>query len=97
MEQIVAPFLSIHPSFDQGLLILCSTGPNVPTKVQLQAIDDIKWELPINSSEQQEITDLLVGIVKVMELYQVSELEKIHELIVGTLSTISFIITNIGS
>ena len=95
MEQIVSPFLSIHPSFDQGIKILCSNtnSKNEPIEDQLQAINLIKWE-SLNSSQEEEITVLLIGIIKVIELYHESELEKIRELITGTLSTISFIITN---
>lgn len=90
MEEIVAPLFSIHPSFDQGLLILSSTVSN---NDQLQAILDIHWE-SLDTSKQEEITNLFVGIIKVMELYQPFEYEQIHELIAGTLSTISFIITH---
>ena len=93
MEQIVSPFLSIHPSFDQGIKILCSNPKKISVEDQLQTIRNMKWE-SLNSSQEEEITVLLIGIVKVIELYHESELEKIRELITGTLSTISFIITN---
>ncbi len=92
MEQIVSPFLSIHPSFDRGIEILCSNPKKISVEDQLQAIRNMKWEL--TASQEEEINTLLIGIIKVIELYHESELEKIRELITGTLSTISFIITN---